>query len=208
MSYIKIVSGIAEIFSVSPRSLHDEIAQQCWPWPVTDELLANYDIYPVEDAPPAIEEYQVRTQSGFINNAGQWEVDYTISEMDISDYEQALIDRIDRSCGEFRKLFITDVPGQATTYTVKEAEADAYALDPDPEPGDYPFLESEAAATEQTVAYVAAEVSGLAAQWRALGAAIEGTRIGAKRAVTAAKELGDYAAMQAAAAVDWQALVP
>ncbi|MFA7597665.1 MAG: hypothetical protein WCY92_15060, partial [Novosphingobium sp.] len=136
-----------------------------------------------------------------------WRRGWTVrerNEEEFAEQESQCHAQIDHDAGLFRARFITDVPGQSQTYVEKEREALAYATDPE---GSYPFLAAEAAATGRTIAQVAAEVAGTAAAWRMLGAAIEGARIGAKRAVSAAKDGGDWAGMEAAAAVDWEALL-
>jgi len=205
MSYIRLVAGSPEPFTINPQILYHMVAPICWPWPVPNSLLAEYNIYPVTDAYPVLEEYQIAQHSGFSSDAeGNWSVDYTTSNIDISAYESNLHDRIDRGCGEFRKNFITDVPGQAATYSIKEQEASDHTANPN---GNFLFLEAEAQATGSTVGDIASQVTTLAGQWRQVGAAIEGMRIGAKRAVTLAKNQGDYAAMKAAADVNWNALL-
>lgn len=50
MSYIRVVEGQPVPFSVTPDTLYREVSPVCWPWPVPDGLLAEYDIYPVRDA--------------------------------------------------------------------------------------------------------------------------------------------------------------
>lgn len=119
-------------------------------------------------------------------------------------YENELHSAIDRECGIFRMRFITDVPGQSSTYDAKVKEVAEYAENP---AGTFLFLEAEAAATDRTVAEVAAEVGAIANAWRVLGAAIEGRRIAAKRAVSQARVAGSWAGMEAAASVEWDALL-
>ena len=109
--------------------------------------------------------------------------------------------QVDAEAEAFRAQFITPGAGQAMTYLRKEAEAAAYLAD-DTVP--VPFLTAEAAATGVTVAALAAAVAAQAAAWLVVGPAIEGARIGAKKAIVQA---GNIAAMHAAAQVDWAALV-
>jgi hypothetical protein len=113
--------------------------------------------------------------------------------------------KIDFEAGEFRKRFITDIPGQQLTYDRKEREARAFVAEAQPSAGDFPFLAAEAQTTEQTLTEVAQSVIANANMWALLGAAIEGRRIGAKRAVTLAETLE---AKIAAANVDWEELLP
>lgn len=112
--------------------------------------------------------------------------------------------QIDLAAGAFRARFITDVPGQAQTYEAKAAEAAAWLTASDPDPADYPFLSAEAAASGLTVLAVAQTIAATTTEWRHLAAAIEGARMGAKRAVTAATTAETK---RAAANVDWEALI-
>jgi hypothetical protein len=119
--------------------------------------------------------------------------------------DSALHARIDRAAGEVRCRFITDVAGQQLTYDRKEREARAWLAAEAPEIADYPFIAAEAAATGVEPGAAAAEIVAAADAWAGIGSAIEGLRIGAKRAVTAAST---REAKEAAAAVDWEAQLP
>jgi hypothetical protein len=125
---------------------------------------------------------------------GGWVVDQRLTTQ--------LHEKIDREAGEFRKLFITEVPGQAMTYLRKEQQARAYMVDPE---GSYPLLAAEAEALDKTVEDVALSVVGMSDQWALIGDAIEARRLRAKKEVTAGPTA---AAKQQAAAVDWHALLP
>ena len=92
---------------------------------------------------------------------------------------QETIAKINTDAGASRSKFITVIPGQETTYAEKRTEAQAYQRSPNPQASDYPMLAAEATATGRTMADVATEVLTLAAQWRQLGAHIEGVRRGA-----------------------------
>ncbi|PCG08681.1 hypothetical protein COA17_11025 [Sphingomonas ginsenosidimutans] len=108
---------------------------------------------------------------------------------------------IDAAAEAARMRFLTPGQGQAMTYQRKEAEARAWLVDNDVEA---PFLAAEAAARGMTIAALAAEVVALADRWAVVGSTIEGLRMGAKAAVTAA---GTRAAIEAATDVDWGAIV-
>lgn len=108
---------------------------------------------------------------------------------------------VDAGAGWFRTLFITDVPGQEMTYVRKEKEGRDFLADG---PGPWPMLSAEAAATGQEIAQLAATVVAQADQIIALGALIEGKRMGAKKAVRAATTEADK---RAAAVVNWAALL-
>lgn len=109
---------------------------------------------------------------------------------------------VDQGAGWFRTLFITDVPGQEMTYVRKEKEGRSFLAG---EPGPWPMLAAEAGTTGQEIAALAATVVAQADQIIALGALIEGARMGAKKAVREALTEADKCA---AAEVDWMALLP
>jgi hypothetical protein len=122
---------------------------------------------------------------------------------DFGPLNTALLAKIDREAGEFRTRFITSIPGQETTYRLKEDEALAWE-DGVSDPADFPYLREEAAAKGVNVAAIAELVLATAAQWRGLNPKIEAARTAAKDAVLAANTI---AAKQAAASVDWEALL-
>jgi len=107
---------------------------------------------------------------------------------------------IDVQAEAMRQSILTPGAGQAMTYQRKEAEARAWSLDND---AATPFLSAEASARGLTIADLAAEIIQLADAWVAVGAAIEGLRMGAKAAVGRAANLG---AIVAAGKVDWSVL--
>lgn len=109
---------------------------------------------------------------------------------------------IDAEAEEVRSRFITPGSGQAITYMEKRLEAEAWADDPG---ATVPILTAEATALGVPLADVVAEVLGAVTIWKTAAALIEGTRRGAKMAVTGAS--GNLADMQAAAQIDWVALM-
>lgn len=111
--------------------------------------------------------------------------------------------KIDAEAGVARCWYITDVPGQQLTYQRKEDEARRWVAATEPAIADYPFLAAESAATQASADDAAAAIIAAADLWAAIGSAIEGARIGAKRAVTAAATRTEK---EAAAAVDWEAV--
>lgn len=108
--------------------------------------------------------------------------------------------RVDAEAEAFRCRFITAGSGQAITYIWKAQEATAFLAD---ENADVPFLEAEATALGMTVADLAAEVAAATAQWGQIGKAIEARRRAAKKSIS---DAADFAALTAAATVDWNAL--
>jgi hypothetical protein len=121
-------------------------------------------------------------------------------------YETSLLAKIDREAGEYRQNFITTVPGQEMTYLEKERQARAWLADaaPDPENAAYDMLRAEADALGVTVAERVPVIIAQADAWRWLGSKIEGQRMGAKAAVSAAVAREDK---EAAASVNWAALL-
>lgn len=129
-----------------------------------------------------------------------------VSQSIIEDFtalDAVLLAKIDREAGEFRARFITSIPGQETTYRLKEDEAVAWEEGAS-DPADFPYLREEAAAKGTTIAALAGLVLGIAAQWRFLNPRIEAARTAAKDAVVAATT---FESKQAAADVDWEALL-
>lgn len=121
--------------------------------------------------------------------------------------DAALIDarlhaRIDAEVGEFRCKFITNIPGQEMTYLRKESEARDFIAEG---AGPWPVLSAQHDATGEPIADIAAAVVAQADAWLVLGAKIEAARMAAKQAVAAAET---REAKEAAAVVDWKALVP
>jgi hypothetical protein len=121
---------------------------------------------------------------------------------DLSPLKSAVISLVNVAAGDFRKRYITDIPGQQDTYIAKEAEARAWTSGADT--SQFPYLACEAAATNMTVDAVAALVLATAEAWRALDPKIEGRRRGATVAIDAATNIAEIVQ---AANVDWTALV-
>jgi len=120
--------------------------------------------------------------------------------IDLDVIRSASLTGIDAQAELVRQSILTPGAGQAMTYQRKEAEARAWSLDNDTTT---PFLSAEAGARGMTIANLAAEVVQLADAWVAVGAAIEGLRMGAKAEIGRAANLG---AIVAAGKVDWSAL--
>jgi hypothetical protein len=116
---------------------------------------------------------------------------------------------IDQAAGVARLRYITDVPGQQAVYMVKLQEATAYLVahgldDQAPVP---PYIAAEAASLGIAPVLVATQVVQLGTLWNEqLGPAIEGARLGGKRAVQDAATVEAVAAALAAALSALQAL--
>lgn len=123
---------------------------------------------------------------------------------EIAGQRAAAISEINRMIGEARLRYITDLPGQETIYGEKEREAIAYlATNPDPEfPGpvdqaQYPFTFRECEGAGYTPWEAAQLFLNMAAQWRPLGARLEGLRIGHIATVSAALTVEEMDAARA-----------
>ena len=97
---------------------------------------------------------------------------------------------VDAAAEQTRLRYITPGTGQAMVYLAKEEEARAVlALQGPPVAGQYPLLEADVGiGAADSVVAAAQTVATLAAQWRMIAAAIETTRLGAKAAITKAKD--------------------
>lgn len=125
------------------------------------------------------------------------------AQLDVLAIDAFLHNAIDVEAGEFRRRFITDIPGQESTYGRKKDQAVAMLAG---DPGPFPLLEIEVGLTGKTLEAVATEIVARAAAWVEVDDKIESLRRSAKMAVTAAE--GEEA-KRAAAVVDWeQLLVP
>ena len=120
------------------------------------------------------------------------------------DLEASLQRQVDEAAEQRRLAFITGGAGQAATYRVKLAEAEAIVGGAVPSEAAHPFVWKEAAALGKTVPVRAAEIIATSQAWFVIGSDIEAARQGAKAGVTTAK--GDQAAMETAAAVDFAAI--
>ena len=111
---------------------------------------------------------------------------------------EAIKAEIDRQAEEVRLQFVTPGAGQALVYQQKLYEAQT--LEPPFDPEDYPMLAAELGITGETLEEVAGVVLAIANQWKAMAAAIETARLGAKKAVDDATTLEE---LDAAASVTW-----
>lgn len=126
----------------------------------------------------------------------------TVLSLDLTLLRPVLYAQIDSAAEAFCKSFVTPGETQMVRYQRKEAQARAYLADSN---ASVPMLEAEAAATGVTVATLAATVVGLADAWGAIMDAVEGARIGAKKAVLDATTAPEAVL---AAQVDWEGLLP
>jgi len=90
---------------------------------------------------------------------------------------------IDAEAERQRLRWITPGAGQAMTYSRKVGEAKAVQAADEPEPADYPLLAASIGIDGEDIETVAATVIAMDAAWAQIGAAIEGARLAAKRAI-------------------------
>lgn len=114
----------------------------------------------------------------------------------------ALKAKIDAAAEVERGKYITTGAGQAMTYQQKASEAVMLEDDPAPDPAAYPLLSAEVGITAATLADVGTTVRAAHGQWILIGAAIEGIRLGAKKAIDEAE---DAATARTAADATWPA---
>ncbi|MFS8051572.1 hypothetical protein QD357_01975 [Rhizobium sp. BR 317] len=112
----------------------------------------------------------------------------------------ALKTQIDAAAEIERLKYITSGAGQAMTYSQKADEASRYLAATQPVAADYPLLSAEVGITAADIAGVAAIVDAAFKQWQTIGAAIEATRLGAKKTIEAATDVASVEAVVAAIA--------
>ena len=112
-----------------------------------------------------------------------------------------LYDAVDRAAEQARRKYITAGAGQAMTYVQKADEAKRFLAAEDPQADDYPLLAAEIGITGPEIGDVAAIVSIAHQNWQQIGAAIEASRLGTKKAIDEADS--EATARAAAAAVMW-----
>ncbi|QPC91456.1 hypothetical protein [Mesorhizobium sp. INR15] len=115
----------------------------------------------------------------------------------------AAMSEIDVSAGEFRKLFITSIPGQEMVYQQKRVEAELLITDPATAHATIPHIVAEASLNGIEPFDQAVIVLTMAEQWTVLSAQIEAKRLGAKAAVRVAS---NPAQIRQAAAIDWSSI--
>lgn len=115
---------------------------------------------------------------------------------DLAPLKADALRRIDAAAEQARAAWITPGSGQALVYQAKAEEAARYLALPEP-PADlstYPLIAAEAGLTAPTPEALARLWLDLAGQWTQAAAAIERTRLAAKRAVGEAQTPADIEA--------------
>lgn len=110
---------------------------------------------------------------------------------ELEDAQSKARNLIDKTIGEVRLKFITDLPGQETVYKQKEQEAITYlALDPEPATLEgFPRLVREVGITAPTALELAQLWIFMAEQWNAIDYDLEQLRVGYKTTVTEATSI-------------------
>ncbi|MCH8505068.1 MAG: hypothetical protein LAT50_12175 [Ectothiorhodospiraceae bacterium] len=103
---------------------------------------------------------------------------------------------IDEAAGALRAKYITDVPGQPSTYERKERDARSVLAD---EPGPHPWGEAEAEALDVSMTEAAQLILAQAEAWEQLGCMVERERMRHKRLVREAETARDADAVYQAA---------
>lgn len=88
-------------------------------------------------------------------------------------------DEINTSAGNARKKYITDIPGQESTYQFKLQEAQLYVETQNPIDINFPFLYAEASACKISISDLANSILQIWTMWKQIAADIEATRRGA-----------------------------
>lgn len=120
--------------------------------------------------------------------------------IDLAVIREAFASEIDAEAEVARTLFITALPGQVGAYLLKANAARRWLAD---EASSTAMLQPEATARGLTLEALCAEVLQREADWEGAAGPIEGIRLGAKAALSAATTLG---AIVAARRVDWSAI--
>lgn len=103
---------------------------------------------------------------------------------------------IDAEAERQRLRWITPGAGQAMTYARKVEQAKVVLAAQDPQPADYPMLAASIGIDGANLVAVANLVITMDQGWEQLGAAIEATRLSAKRAVEMAETVEDVAGVE------------
>lgn len=97
-----------------------------------------------------------------------------------------MLDHIDAKAGAVRARFITDTPGQAATYIMKQAQAEQYIAAGCPPDAAPMLVQAEATAVGESPAAAAHRIMAEYRAWADLAAQIESVRRQSKVAVIAA----------------------
>jgi hypothetical protein len=119
--------------------------------------------------------------------------------MSLDEYKTNAINIVNTLVGEWRSEFITVIPGQESTYLLKENEAiAAQALlnsGTTPTPDVCPIICAESISTGSSIQDVVTLILTTAAQWKQMAAIAEGVRRGAATAIANATTIEEVTAV-------------
>jgi len=138
---------------------------------------------------------------GWMYDGEEFSPPEAIAPPDLAMVKKYQCDVVDARAETERLKYITPGSGQAMTYQQKADEARRFVAAEAPVAADYPMLSGEVGVTADDIAGVAAVVKAAHEGWQVIGAAIEGVRLRAKKAINQAATVEDAEA--AAGAVAW-----
>lgn len=151
-----------------------------------------YRVYPFEDHPAyeAPGELDILESTAYdIIDGKAYEV-RTYREMTVEEKAERMASlkasnkaTIDQAVEAKRLQYLTPGSGQSMAYEQKYNEAAAFKAAENPDVSDFPHIESEVGITAPTAEEVADVIIAVRQQWVALSAALEGLRLGYKKAV-------------------------
>lgn len=172
---------------------------------LTDSQLADYNWFPFTSEPfPEFDCIYYDVTPSYQKIGTTVHRSYTLVEKSPEAVDVALAteravakNEVNTLAGASRARHITNIPGQESTYLLKESEALAWLNNPE---GTYQILQAEAAACGMTMQQTVDLVMTVAGQFRALAAAVEGLRRGA---IVAIEQATTYAAIRNAIPTQW-----
>lgn len=123
-----------------------------------------------------------------------------IIQKNIDTQRELAVQRINDEAGKARCKYITNLPGQDSTYEMKKEEATRYVGATNPQDIDFPMLSAEALACNMSISALAQSVLTAANTWKQKAAAIEGQRRGALKKI---KDATTVEAIEAATQITW-----
>lgn len=203
--YCRVVNG--QIVS-SPQVLPVTTAEVSNLSSATDDIKIQFGWYPVIDDPaPSFNPLTQRLVSSLTLEENFVRQTFTVENLSEQDataelarVRQDAIAFINQKAGECRQKYMTDIPGQESTYLLKEQEVRAYLADPNPDMADYPLIAAEAAACGWTVQYTVGYITQTAVMFRQVAALVEGKRRGG---IIAVENATTIEAIEAAKDISW-----
>lgn len=141
------------------------------------------------------------------SNASDIEIaDIEVMAGDIDSKARSAEIDIDEQAEQQRQRILTSGSGQMLEYAATTDEVKRYKDDPAPVDTDYPYLMADVGILGTTLSEVATAVDAIDKEWRVVGSKIKHTRRLAKGRVRAAKDVGDYTAIEDAKNIDWSVI--